>query len=232
MRQYALAIEKSENSKIKGKDQSCSTTYAHKASCPASCPFRKSGGCYAAVAHTNIHWNRCGQGRPSPESIARSEAALIRGLTGQNDLRVHTAGDCRTNGAAKLVAAAAEEHMAKHGKRAWSYTHAWRTVARESWGKVSVLASCETAKEAKEAQALGYATCVVVPSFEKDYPYDWNGVRLVPCPKQTHKAASCVSCGLCMLDQRLHKAGLTVAFAAHGPVARCKSALEKAGRKG
>ena len=42
-----------------------------------------------------------------------------------------------------------------------------------------------------------------------------DGVTVVPCPQQT-RAVTCRDCGLCRDDDRLRKAGLVIAFQAHG----------------
>jgi hypothetical protein len=81
-------------------------------------------------------------------------------------MRLHTVGDCRTDEAAKIVAAAAERYMDAGGGPVWTYTHAWRLVDRASWGRVSVLASCETPEQVELARARGYATAIVVDEFD------------------------------------------------------------------
>jgi hypothetical protein len=82
-------------------------------------------------------------------------------------LRLHTVGDCRTDEAARIVAAAAERYMDAGGGPVWTYTHAWRLVDRASWGRVSVLASCETPEQVELARARGYATAIVVDEFDR-----------------------------------------------------------------
>jgi hypothetical protein len=72
------------------------------------------------------------------------------------------------------------------GQKVWTYTHAWRAVARASWGDaVSVLASVETVRATWEAMAKAYATTVVVAAFEREGAYRIDGVTVVPCPQQT-----------------------------------------------
>jgi hypothetical protein len=104
----------------------------------------------------------------------------------------------------------------RRGKKVWTYTHAWRTVARASWGDaVSVLASVETVSDAREAMARSYAAAVVVAPFEREGAYRIDGTTLVPCPQQT-RGVTCRDCGLCRDDDRLRSAGLMIAFPAHG----------------
>jgi hypothetical protein len=136
-------------------------------------------------------------------------------------LRLHVVGDARTDVAARALGAAAERYSRRgnaprRGRKVWTYTHAWRTVARESWGNaVSVLASVETVREAREAMAKEYAAAVVVSAFEREAAYPIDGTIVVSCPNQT-RDVTCRDCGLCRDDERLRSAGLVIAFQAHG----------------
>lgn len=160
-------------------------------------------------------------------SIAKDEARHIDLLTGLYDLRIHTLGDCSTDMAAKTVAAAAERFMERHGRQAFTYTHAWRDVARKSWGEVSVLASCETPTEVRAARRRGWATAIVVQEHKQPTAYWVDGVKLVPCPEQTGRCESCYQCRLCMRDDKLKQAGVTIAFAAHGPKGKVQQMLQE-----
>lgn len=218
----AKAIEKTANAKL-GK---ISTTYASIESCPNACPFKTTGACYGMAGPISWVWNKLNKRKVSTLEVAKAEAKAIDSLSGKRDLRLHTLGDCSTNETAKIVSDAAGKYMEKGDKTAFTYTHGWREVARESWGKVSVLASCETAQEVKEAAALGYATSMVVSEFKDTKAYEADGLKVVPCPEMTGKAASCEKCRLCMRDGALKTAGVTIAFAAHGTmVKRTKAVL-------
>jgi hypothetical protein len=204
-------VEISTNSKI-GK---VSATYAAQQSCPKSCAFRNSG-CYAESGMTGFQTRRLNQAERNPEQIARAEARGIRELTGRFPLRLHVVGDCRTNFTARVVSAAADEHRAKFGNPVWTYTHAWRDVDRKSWGNVSVLASCETTEQAREAMRKGYAAAVVVAKHPQAGVWREGDLRMVPCPEQTGKADSCESCRLCWQGGKLRAGKVVIAFAAHG----------------
>lgn len=208
-----------------------STTYAAKQSCPKACPFKESGACYGSSGPISFHWGKLTRNAEAQESsvkaIAKAEAKAIDGLSGKFDLRLHTLGDCQTDEAAKVVSAACERYMARGKKVAYSYTHAWRTVSRESWGKVSILASCETSKDVQAAKDRGYATAMVVQSFQKDTAYEQDGMKMVPCPEQTGRAKSCDECRLCLNAEKLKTAGITIAFAAHGPTKKMKAVLDQ-----
>src|SRR5262249_51565144 len=107
-------------------------------------------------------------------------------------------------------------NVPRSGKKVFSSTHAWRSVARESWGNsVSVLASVETVRDARAAMARGYAAAVVLPAFEPRRPYPRAGGTVVSTPHQA-RGVTCRECGLCRDDERLRSSGLVIAFLAHG----------------
>ena len=210
----AIAVENSNNKKLGGM----STTYASLQTCPKDCPFLKSRSCYAMMGPCGITKDRLGAQRSNSKlSIAKQEAKAIDTLSGRWPLRIHTIGDCSTPAAAKTIAAAAERFMAKHNEAAYTYTHAWRTVPRSAWGKVSVLASCETVAEVRTAQKMGYSATLVLPNFAKPVTHNVCGLRVTPCLKQTGASRSCLDCGLCMKEATLKKAGITIGFKVHGP---------------
>ena len=117
--------------------------------------------------------------------------------------------------------------MGRHGRKAFSFTHAWRDVNRESWGKVSILASCETSDGVRKAQERGYATALIVADHKQDTAYEHEGLKLIPCPEQTGRCNSCAECKLCMNDSKLKASGVTIAFKAHGPFKKVKAVLEE-----
>ena len=208
----AFATENSNNSKI-GK---ASQTSASQHSCPTTCPFRKAG-CYAELGYAGIHTQRLNKsGVEDVIEIAQHEAQAIRELSGELDLRIHVVGDCSTDDAARIVSEAAENHMLKHGKKAWSYTHA-HNVERKSWGEVSVLRSCEKLSQVKQANEDGYAAAMVVPEFESEKPYNiGEGFVGIPCRNQVDPNITCTTCRLCMNDKNLHKTKRVILFEPHG----------------
>lgn len=176
----AIAVARSGNEKI----GDCATTYAAQASCPSSCVFFNGGGCYAEngriYTSSTEPLNRAAASVSATAlDVAKEEAAAISHLPvvtcDARPLRLHTVGDCRTDEAARIVAAAAAEYMRRGGGPVWTYTHGWRTVDRASWGPVSVLASCETPEQVELARARGYATAVVVEEFESRRLYEIGG---------------------------------------------------------
>lgn len=214
------AVEISDNSKI-GR---VSATWVAQNSCPSSCPHM-GAGCYAEsgmAGFTTARLNKAGRDNTelTPAAIAQIEAAGIDSLTGRRDLRLHVVGDARTNKAAQILSAAADRYIARgasKGKtvRVWTYTHA-RDTTRASWGRISVLRSCENLQQVAAAHAAGFAAAIVISEHTHDTAYKMGEFTAIPCPEQTGRAASCEKCGLCMQDSKLHARKRVIVFAAHG----------------
>ena len=190
-------------------------------SCPRSCPLL-GAGCYAEggrVALVGARLERVAGIRAI--DLAREEAAAIdaawQGGRVPRDwgLRLHVSGDARTAGAARVLARAAARWISRGGSTPWSYTHAWRAVPREVWGQVSVLASIESASDAADARAQGYAPALIVEKFAAP---SWReeGILWVACPAQTARGATCSDCRACWRADSLRDRGLGIAFSAHG----------------
>lgn len=226
MNKLIIAVEKSTNSKI----GVVSATYAPIETCPSTCPFLNHG-CYAQTSHTGIHAARLGKNARAskvvtPLKLAKEEAKAIRTLKGDYDLRLHVIGDCKTTKAAEVLAKASAEHSAKHGKKVWTYTHAWREIPREKFGDISVLASCETLEECKQAMRRGYAASVVrLKPFKGTMPF--SGLKMTAC-KELSNGTKCSKCKLCMNDQKLLKNNEVICFFPHGSGAtKAKEAILK-----
>lgn len=223
-----LGIERSQDRKL-STDSRVSATWVAQASCPDSCPFR-GAGCYAETGRSGMHTRRINaaeaKGDYNALELARMEAQAIDGLSGKNPLRIHVVGDCKTVGAAKTVAAAAARYAAKHNQKVWTYTHA-TNVPRAAWGPVSILRSCQTMGEVKEAHKRGWATALVVAGFKSEKAYSLgDGFTGIPCPYQTGKTKSCVDCGLCLDDQKLRDRKLVILFGPdRGTTEQVKAAL-------
>jgi hypothetical protein len=228
----AIATARSQNSKL----GNAATTYAAQTSCPASCPFFNGGGCYAEAGKVGFITARLNAAAAAsvsgPREVAIAEADALDDLkvVRERPLRLHTVGDCSTDEAAEIVSGASGRYREREGGPVWTYTHAWRDVARESWGDVSVLASCETAADVDEARARGYATALVVESFETNKLHVIGpeggaqaGADILPCPQQT-RGKTCSECKLCFDDRGIHERGYSIAFELHGAPATLKRA--------
>jgi hypothetical protein len=191
-------------------------TYVARQSCPADCRFR-GAGCYAEFDNTGTHWRRASRGGEglTPLRLAENEAALIRRTPADRHLRLHVAGDSATDEGTRVLAAACMNYMYRGGQFVWTYTHAFRTVDRSAWGSVSVLASCESADDVRDAWGRGYAAALTVDLFHSRRAYTMDGVRVVPCPAQT-AGRTCTDCRLCFDDARLRDRRLVIGFETHG----------------
>lgn len=207
----AKLIIKSSNSKL----GNVSATYASiEGSCPKDCAL-KDNGCYAQLSFVGIQTRKLET--ETPKATAQEEAKQIKQAIkdGLNirPLRLHVAGDCRTDVAAKTLSESVKDWNAP----VWTYTHAWKDVKRSSWGKnVSVLASVDNAEQLKHAKNRGYAAAIVVGKFPSAKAFSFHGFRAIPCPAQTHDNVTCESCRLCWNDKRLKQGGFVIAFEAHG----------------
>lgn len=219
--QSVIFTEKSANVKL-GK--SVAATYAPvSGTCPTSCPLM-GNGCYAQLGFVGIQNYNLEKANKEKNlnatELAREEAKAIdasfaKGVPENTILRVHVSGDSRTVKGTRAIASAVGRWLKRGGKAAWSYTHAWKTVPRTAWGKVSVLASVTTVKEAQAALKAGYAPAIVVDGFKDAKAFMQGNVKFVPCPQQT-RDVTCDDCGLCMNADKLKDARTGIAFMAHG----------------
>jgi hypothetical protein len=219
----------------------CCTTYASiHATCVDDCPFKR-GGCYVDAGFTKFAGALLDQAvlDKTAAQVAAIEARLIDeafpqrlkrtssgmravggvpqdGARGGRDLRLHVGGDAADEESARLLAGAAQRWRARGGGSVWTYTHSWRRVTRAAWGaSISVLASVESAADARLAIARGYAPAIVVPEFPLGRrAFEVEGLKFIPCPAETGKR-TCVDCRLC-LDRPLVQLGAGIAFKAHG----------------
>jgi hypothetical protein len=209
------AVLHSHNSKV----GDVAATYAPiSMTCPTSCPLRDNG-CYAQSGNVGFKVRRteeysAGLNGDTVATLEGDEIAdMARHAPKGHALRIHVSGDATTDYRARQMARGASVWNGP----VWSYTHAWATVARESWGRVSVLASCESVSQVILAAWRGFAAALVVA----EHPADGRayrtpeGVKVIPCPSQT-RGVLCTDCRLCWDDQLLMRQGACIAFAAHG----------------
>jgi NTP pyrophosphatase (non-canonical NTP hydrolase) len=200
MNKLAIAVQDSKNSKV----GDVAVTYVTTASCPKTCKLLNKG-CYAQGGHCAFTTNRLDReaskrNRLRPIDIARAEAKEIDKLPANKPLRLHIVGDCRTIGAAKVLADAAENYKRRSSKMntppVWTYTHSWKTIPRSAWGWISVLASCETMEEAEQAYSRGYTPAMIrYKPFKGTISY--RGWELTAC-REMSEGVTCDKCRICM----------------------------------
>jgi hypothetical protein len=207
---YAKAVEITRAAKITG----CSATYVSQSTCDTECPFLNAG-CFAESGPVSWHAPDKLREADAVEALTQ-EARLIDTLSGQRPLRLHVVGDATSNETAAMLARSSGEYSKRWNMPVFTYTHAWRHIDRESWGEISVLASCETVEDTHLAMQKGYAAAIVRP----DPPLaaramKHNGIRELPCVHET-RDVPCISCGLCWDDKRLREKKIVIRFTAHG----------------
>ena len=216
------AVLHSKNAKV----GDVAATYAPIAqTCPVSCPLRNNG-CYAQSGNVGFQVRRTERYSEglNGDTVATMEGDEIADLATQapagHALRIHVSGDATSDFRARQMARGASVWPGK----VWSYTHAWRDVQRTSWGRVSILASCENVEQGVAAKHRGYAAALVVAHHPPDgraflvrsgKPTEDSVVKVIPCPSQT-RDVKCVDCRLCWDDARLLAQGACISFAAHG----------------
>jgi hypothetical protein len=175
---------------------------------------------------TRINKKAKAKGLTRPVDIARAEAKAIRELSGDRPLRLHIVGDCKTPKAAEIVARACHEYSRKSRQKVWTYTHTWKTIPRDKWGDISVLASCESIRDAKYAMSRGYAASIVrIKPFDKSFNYE--GLRMVPCLEMVN-GTQCDRCRICWHDNNLRKNKHVICFFVHGTgIDKARSAVYK-----
>lgn len=212
---YDTLVLSSQNRKL----GEASATYLPLTTCPDTCSH-KGKGCYAEHGHVGMHARKKESMRSGGIPIAPNEWGnleyedIVLACKRKEDirpLRLHVSGDVTNIGNVWLLS------NITWRPKVWTYTHRHRIVHREAWGKVSVLASCDTLEDIEHALDTGYAPASVVSRFESNAPFRpaRSSVWLIPCPNQT-KGITCVQCGLCLEDRKLRQKGYGIAFASHG----------------
>ncbi len=209
------AVMHSKNSKV----GDVAATYAPIAqTCPVSCPLRDNG-CYAQSGNVGFKVRRTEEysAGMNGDTVATLEGDEIADMATHSPvghaMRIHVSGDATSDYRALQMARGATVWNGP----IWSYTHAWAEVSRASWGRVSVLASCESVSQVILARLRGYAAALVVahhPENGRAFTTS-EGVKVIPCPSQT-RGVLCTDCKLCLNDKLLLAQGACISFAAHG----------------
>lgn len=223
---FVSIVERSHDRKLT-KNANVSATWVPQQSCHSDCQLKKNG-CYAEINKSGLHTHRLNKRAASLKmslsklrlKLALEEAIGIHYLTGKRKLRVHVVGDCSTAKVAGIVGKAMVAHERKHGKAAWTYTHSWRRFLPKAWQGARVLASCESASQARQALARGYAVALIVPQHPTNKIYRYKGLNVVPCPAQFkydgERAVTCENCTLCQSPDMLRSRKLVVGFQPDG----------------
>lgn len=212
----------------------CSATYMPIAqTCPGSCTF-KGKGCFASSGYSGRAVRRLeefAKGKTELE-LALAEADAIDRLErkgvvpdggrdgkSRRDMRLHVSGDVTDPLGLDAIAAAVARWQRRGGGSAWSFSHAWRSLPRERWRTISILASVETAAQVEEARSRSYVPALTIREFPqgaKPFRIPGSDTTFIPCPAET-KGATCVECRLCLdREPYLHDTNKGISFAVHG----------------
>lgn len=202
----------------------CSTYVSIQATCPSSCTF-KDNGCYVQHGITGRAARILDEASLGfdGEAVTALEAELVDrqfpkgvpqdGAQGGRDLRFHVGGDVTSERGVHLLAESARRWRKRRGGDVWLYTHRWRDISHEAWGRhMTALASVETVEDANQAVSQGYTPALTVRSFRRHKAYEHEGLKIIPCPAQTQHR-TCVECRLCM---RKLPEGTAIGFEIHG----------------
>lgn len=218
MSKIVTVLNKTQSKKV----GNVAVTYAPVQSCSDSCRFLNNG-CYAQNGHCGFTFNRLSRAasllkKAGPKKIALEELEGILTLPGDKPLRLHISGDCRTAESARILSFGAERYSKINSESVWTYTHSWRDIPRDSWGEISVLASCETFKEVEQANKRGYAACMVrYKPFSKCFNLTTNKITyiMIPC-KEMIDGITCDNCKICFNDKKLLNNNKIICFFSHG----------------
>lgn len=197
-----------------------SVSHVSMHSCVLSCKHHpeKENTCYALRMPQGFTARRLNSNPiTDPDQLARLEALELRSLSGYLPLRVHVVGDCTTDQGANHVGGAMVAHARKHGRYAWTYTHAWQLIKAAAWKGARVLASLDhdaTRADVTAARTQGYTafalSTAAAHSTRKPYTDTQTGLRLLPCPaqfKRPGKRFQCSDCHFCQSPEALRKIG-------------------------
>ncbi len=210
--------------------------------CPQSCPFL-GNGCYGENGRVGLQINDRLEHGTSARSAAIGEAACIDDAPATTrdgrpiNVRLHVRGDTLAP-YVPIVAESVSRYVERSGFErhgdalVWGYTHVL-DVDRVTWGSdISILASVQHPSEIQQARDRGFAAAIVVndvPSA-RGFQDESTGEFILPCPVQSGRATSCISCGLCLRDTFLYDHGITIAFTAHGATRKVRNALKGDGK--
>lgn len=197
------------------------TTITSANSCPATCPFNKGGGCYAASGPLSLHWRKVSKGETGTALLDIGQQLRTAKLEPGTLLRHNVAGDLpHVEGQINLpVLQQLTATFLAYGVVPFTYTHHRQTVDNldaVDWcnrAGFTVNLSCDSEAQASRRHREGFAAVCVVPSTDTRRAWiDEHGTRFQTCPAQLKDGITCQICKLCTKADR----ACVVAFRAHG----------------
>ena len=188
------------------------------ATCPPSCPFNNSQGCYAGSGPLALHWAKVTTGERGGdfnEFLDKIEALPPGQLWRHNQ-----AGDLPGDGVKIDGGALGDLVKVNKGKKGFTYTH-YAPAAGENAKYIkgandygfTVNLSANTPAHADQLSALNIGPVVtVLPGDQVENSYTPAGRKIVVCPATIRDDVSCSTCKLCAVSNR----AVIVGFPVHG----------------
>ena len=186
--------------------------------CPPTCPFNNSQGCYAGSGPLALHWAKVTTG----ERGNQFEEFLdkIQALPNGQLWRHNQAGDLPGNGIEIDGAALGDLVKVNFNKRGFTYTHYDPSIGDNAkyikganqFG-FTINLSANTPEHADELSALNIAPVVtVLPANQVENTLTPAGRKIVVCPATIREDVSCSTCKLCAVSNR----EVIIGFPVHG----------------
>jgi hypothetical protein len=212
-------------------------TWNSQVTCPSYCPFKPyidpagqpvNGPCYANQGHAAFTTRKVNASSVT-DALAITKACMKevrrvifpRTKRERLNMRMDIVGDTPSDACAKVKGQTMKDYEALtlsegNPKKAYVYFHSWPDVSLESWKGASVLASCETTEQVRQAKAKGYACALVVDKLQSDKVYSIDGVKGFPCVYAT-RGITCDDCGMCLESERLKRLDMVIFLEASSP---------------
>lgn len=215
-------------------------TTSPRSTCPTTCPFKGSGGCYAEGGPLRAIWSALDKGEAG-ETVANGKGKLavksladllsaIRQLEPGSLWRMNQAGDLPGEGNEIDECAVGEIVNANRGRRGFTYTHKPMTARNKAIvgmandrGFTINLSANNLADADRLADLQVGPVATVLPAEQTTNTTTPKGRKVVVCPATVRDDVSCATCGLCARQR-----DFIIGFPAHGAAKRRASNIAAA----
>ncbi len=186
--------------------------------CPLTCPFNNSNGCYAGSGPLALHWKKITNGDRGDQFA--DFLGKIQALPAGQLWRHNQAGDLLGDGEEINGAELGDLVKANFNKKGFTYTHYDPSVGDNAkyikgandWG-FTINLSANTPAHADELSALNIGPVVtVLPANQVENTLTPGGRKIVVCPAVIRADVSCSTCRLCAVANRT----TIIGFPVHG----------------
>jgi hypothetical protein len=186
--------------------------------CPKTCPFNNSQGCYANGGPLALHWKKVSDGNRGDEF---SEFLLkIKSLPMGQLWRHNQAGDLMGDGKKIDGKKLTQLVNANKGKKGFTYTHynplifdnAKKIKEANSKGFVINLSANNPTETDRLAKLKIAPVVTVLPFNQTENSFSPEGRKIVVCPATIRENVDCKKCQLCAIPNR----DFIIGFPLHG----------------